>query len=121
MTHKQIWTEIAKAFLTPEKERGLRQKNLTMYGLCNAKYGWERNQITKFICSLKRTWHGYWLPIRFSFGHTGLYGRHKREHDLIRGDMAMLFSCMTSKEFNKLLAPTGAQQKKGEQDGNSTR
>lgn len=103
MNHKQIWTEIAKAFLTPKEEATKRQSHLTVNGLCWAAEcaagGAYRNEVDSFICSLKFKdgRKEFWFDVR------GL-GPHRREYDLIRGDFATLMACMTEKEFHQLVA-----------------
>ena len=99
MTHKQIWTEIALALHTPESEGTQRQRDLATHGLCYAQGGYdnEDNTTGRFICSLNNH-SGFWFPTRLSRSQYW-------EHDLIRGDMAALFACMTEKEFNELVAP----------------
>lgn len=101
MTHKQTWTEIALAFHTPEGEGAERQRKLAIGGLCWAAdtlmgYG----KVLSFYKLCKALMLPgaivWWFPPR-------CWPAHRREYDLIRGDMAMLFACMTEKEFNKLL------------------
>lgn len=101
MTHKQTWTEIAEAFLTPENEGTIRQRRLAHSGLCFAQGGYENenNNIGRFIRRL-RPRDIFWFPIRRGM----LFRRHWREYDLIRGDFATLIACMTKKEFDLLVA-----------------
>ena len=106
MNHKQIWTEIAEAFHTPEGEGTERQRLLARRGLCYAAEikmgGFDAADSTYTICerlhSGKFRYAYCWFSVR---GHLS----HKRESDLIRGDMATLFACMTKKEFERLVAP----------------
>ena len=104
MIHKQIWTEIAEAFLTPVGEATDKQRNLAQFGLCFARlrfgYSMQDNPTTTFICSLGRTKDGFWFSTR-RFQRPP----HRQRYDLIRGDFATLMACMTEKEFNQLLAP----------------
>lgn len=101
MTHKQIWTEIQRAFLTPKSEGTLRQRYIAQSGLCRARIYFDRGGkigTNSFICGLKPTKTGFWFPCR-------TWHNHRRQYDFIRGDMATLFACMTEKEFNRLVAP----------------
>ncbi len=114
MKHKEIWTEIAEAFLTLESEETKRQETLTSCGLCLALkmltvYNDKIYSIVFSICQLKPRCQrsGFWFPIRGD-------PKHRREYDLIRGDMATLFACMTEEEFDQLIT-------KGESNGDSTR
>lgn len=91
MSHKTNWLEIAEAYDTPENKGTDRQRTIASMGLCFAgrqlgiKYSYD-------ICFLPL----YWPPSRYS-------GSHKREHDFYRRDLAILFSCITEKEFKSLL------------------
>lgn len=109
--HKEKWNEIGVAFLTSMEKRTRRQKDLTIYGLCasNAKFK-KQNQSVKgatlnflinlFICSLKVTSDSFWFPTRT--GHF-VGEPHLRKYDIIRGDMAILFSNIPAKEFGILV------------------
>lgn len=104
--HQKRFLTIAKAFHTPEKEGTKKQVNIAKYGLCAAylrteechPLGWliDDNRFRKLLYKLKQK--GWWYPARSYRSHD-----FKREYDLIRGDIAMLFSCMTEEEFKQLL------------------
>ena len=97
MTHKQIWAGVAEAFYLPENEKTEKQKTVALCGLCWAGHKLGANNAYD-ICDILPGKRIIWLPMRHSIGH-------RREYDLMRGDMATLFSCMTKKEFNLLPAP----------------
>ena len=109
MTHKQVWTEIAEAFLTAESEGTKRQVDLASRGLCYAKEGMVPTtsggkRICHFLCSLSGHADWFWFDNRWKL-------THRREYDLVRGDFAILMACITEKELGELLAGTPAQQK----------
>ncbi len=107
MTHKQIWTEIAEAFLTREDEGAPSRLRLAESGLCLAFTLLSRFVPTEVFRSAFYPSYdeAYWLPTRRDKGHT-------IKCDLIRGDFATLMSCMTEEEFDQLLAGTPAQQRR---------
>lgn len=91
--HKQIWTHIARAFYTHERAR------LTGTGLCFAylmMVGEVSGQIFYTWASRDPDLLCFWLP-----PHS--MSNWLPEHDLLRGDMAVLFSLMTETEFNELI------------------
>ena len=109
--HKEKWNEIGVAFLTSMEKRTRRQKDLTIYGLCasNAKFKKQSRSVKRgtlsfltniFICSLKITPDSFWFPTRT--GHF-VGEPHLRKYDIIRGDMAILFSSIPAKEFAALV------------------
>lgn len=96
MTHKQIWTEIAEAFRTSENKGTEKQRDLARCGLCWAgSISGVKNAYD--LCDLLPEGQIDWLPMRHR-------AKHRREYDTMRGDMAILLSCMTKKEFNQLVA-----------------
>ena len=105
MRHKEIWTEIAKAFHSTRKTKA--QKSITGYGLCCARDrlgGASFHHLAHLLnCPIREfsTNISFWLPIRSDDCHQNKIP-HTRKHDLIRGDFAALMACMTEEEFYQL-------------------
>lgn len=100
MKHKKDWSTIAEAFLTPFEEQTSFQQSLTQNGLCFARYWIQGSDpgVSDAICKIKPNANcgNFWLPIKMS-------RKFKPENDLIRGDMATLFSVMSLTDYYKVL------------------
>ncbi len=97
--HQKKWLQISEAFYTPEEESTETQRISAQSGLCHSICGNEdaTHPMARGICKAMGLFQcSFWIPHRGSL-------LHEREYDLLRGDVAVLFSCMTEKEFNELI------------------
>ncbi len=91
MSRKTDWLEIAEAYDTPEDEATDRQRDIAQMGLCFA--GKKLRMKNSYdICFLSFPWPSQ----RHSHVHT-------RQDDFCRRDLAILFSCMVKRDFDKLI------------------
>lgn len=95
-TNKQGWKEIALAFYKEPEKRTARQRELTESGLCKASElvgvlsGIHLSDMSE---ELNGGTSGYWLPIRGD-ALCMCPGTFRRNHDILRGDAAVLFATM---------------------------
>lgn len=109
--HKKLFKIIATAYFKTYGVRNYLEEKIGASGICNAidslyyeyhsEYPDNFYKFSKTLCPKGHPYGSYWMPISWTFSTS--YREWKREHDLLRGDIATLFSCMTKKDFNELL------------------
>lgn len=112
MTRQQMWQTIAEAFHTPPDDRTIVQQDIAQFGLCAAidEIAAQKSSISNDVWEMAdRVIRAFAPPNRYSAGYYLPYERVVGEGFYIyltgweiRGDFAVLMSCLTDKEYEGL-------------------